>query len=289
MPAVILDGKDRAKSLRSELKDKIEALKLESGSVPKLVAIELDHSSSFSVYTKSQEKIAKSIGMEYDLISLHDGASQEELIKKIQELNDDKSVTGIILQSPLPKRFDFIETISYIAADKDVEGINPQNKGKMLLSANGVMPPTASAAVELVEASGIDLNGKEAVVVGHSRIVGKPVAMLLLDRLATVTVCHIATANRGNLKDHIKTAEVLVVAVGKPSIIKGEWIKKNAVVVDVGINRVDGKIVGDVEFDVAKEHASYITPVPGGVGPLTTAILMRNCLWLYKQQKDLNR
>ena len=289
MPALILDGRDRAKSLRSELKDKIEALKLEFASVPKLVAIGLDHNSSFSVYTKSQEKIAKSIGMEYDLISLHDGASQKELVEKIQELNDDKSVTGIILQSPLPERFDFIETISYIAPDKDVEGINPQNKGKMLLNANGVMPPTASAAVELVEASGIDLNGKEAVVVGHSRIVGKPVAMLLLDRLATVTICHIATANRGTLKDHVKKAEVLVVAVGKPNLIKGEWVKDNAVVVDVGINRVDGKIVGDVEFDVAKEHASYITPVPGGVGPLTTAILMRNCLWLYKQQKGLSR
>ena len=289
MPALILDGRDRAKSLRSELKDKIEALKLEFASVPKLVAIGLDHNSSFSVYTKSQEKIAKSIGMEYDLISLHDGASQKELVEKIQELNDDKSVTGIILQSPLPERFDFIETISYIAPDKDVEGINPQNKGKMLLNANGVMPPTASAAVELVEASGIDLNGKEAVVVGHSRIVGKPVAMLLLDRLATVTICHIATANRGTLKDHVKKAEVLVVAVGKPNLIKGEWVKDNAVVVDVGINRVDGKIVGDVEFDVAKKHASYITPVPGGVGPLTTAILMRNCLWLYKQQKGLSR
>jgi len=286
MSAIILDGKNRSNQIRQELSAQIERYRSSDGIIPKLIAIEIGQESAFSVYVRSQEKAAKAIGMEYEFISMNDSASEEKLIEQIISLNNDDSVTGIILQSPLPEDFDFIKITSFISADKDVEGINPENKGKLLSNAYRVVPPTASAAMELIEMSGIDLYGKEAVVVGHSSIVGKPLAMLLLDRLATVTVCHIATNEKGSLPEHISRADVLAVAVGKANIICGDWIKKGAVVVDIGINRLDGKIVGDVEFDTAKEKAAYISPVPGGVGPLTTAILMRNCLNLFKEQKD---
>jgi len=285
MSAVILDGKNRSDQIREELSRRIEEYKSSEGIVPKLVAVEIGQSSAFSVYVRSQERAAKAIGMGYEFISLEDDVSEEKLIDQIMRLNNDEKITGIILQCPLPEDFDFIKVTSFISADKDVEGINPENKGKLLSNAYRVVPPTASAAMELIELSGVDLRGKEAVVVGHSSIVGKPLAMLLLDKLATVAVCHIGTSEKGKLEEHVQRADILAVAVGKPNIIKGDWIKEGAVVVDVGINRLDGKIVGDVEFDIAKDRAGYISPVPGGVGPLTTAILMRNCFNLFKEQR----
>ncbi|NQT95111.1 MAG: bifunctional 5,10-methylenetetrahydrofolate dehydrogenase/5,10-methenyltetrahydrofolate cyclohydrolase [Candidatus Omnitrophica bacterium] len=284
MSAVILDGKRRADEVKKELSEKIKGYKASVGAVPKLVALEIGKDSAFSVYVKSQGKIAEAIGMEYELISLAPSTTEKELIERISSLNKDNSVTGIILQCPLPEKFDFIKVTSFISADKDVEGINPENKGKLLLNAYRVVPPTSSAAMELIELSGVDLYGKEAVVVGHSSIVGKPLTMLLLDRFATVTVCHIATSEKGKLIEHINRADIVAVAVGKPNLIKGEWIKEGAIVVDIGINSLDGKIVGDVEFESAKTRAGYISPVPGGVGPLTTAILMRNCLSLFEEQ-----
>ncbi|MCK4249007.1 MAG: bifunctional 5,10-methylenetetrahydrofolate dehydrogenase/5,10-methenyltetrahydrofolate cyclohydrolase, partial [Candidatus Omnitrophica bacterium] len=174
--------------------------------------------------------------------------------------------------------------VQHISPDKDAEGMHPENLGKVVLASGALAPCTPQAVMELIKASGIDLYGKEAVVVGHSEIVGKPVSLLLLEKLATTTVCHIGTGERGNLPDHVKRAEVLVVAVGVPGLVKGDWIKQGAVVIDVGINRVDGKIVGDVEFEAASQKAAFITPVPGGVGPLTVTMLLRNVIQSFKNK-----
>jgi len=167
---------------------------------------------------------------------------------------------------------------------KDAEGMHPANLGKILLGSYSIGPCTAMAVMELLQASGTELYGKVAVCVGHSEIVGKPLSLMLLNKFATTSVCHIATGERGMLAEYVKRAEVLIVAVGKAGIVKGEWIKDGAIVIDVGINRVEGKLVGDVEFETASKHASLITPVPGGVGPLTTTILMRNVVELHKLQ-----
>jgi len=285
MAANILDGKKRAEEIRQGLKKEIEVFKSSFNAVPKLAALQVDDNSGFSVYINAQKKFAQGIGMEYQLHSMDSGASHQDVKERILSLNTDNSVTGIILQAPLPDAFDFMELASSMLPLKDVEGLHPENKGRLLLKNYKVVPPTAAAALELIKLSGIDLYGKEAVIIGHSRIVGKPLAMLLLDEFATVTVCHIATSERGSLRDHIKRAEVLVAAVGKANIIDGGWIREGAVVIDVGINRVGSKLVGDVEFETARKRASHITPVPGGVGPLTTAMLMQNCLNLFKLQR----
>jgi methylenetetrahydrofolate dehydrogenase (NADP+) / methenyltetrahydrofolate cyclohydrolase len=287
MPAIILDGKSRADEIKSSLGRDINNIKSLSGAVPRLAALQVGDEHSFSVYVNSQQRIAGQIGIDYRLVKLPSDCMEKCLIDNIVSLNNDRDVSGIILQSPLPEGFDIVKVSSFISSDKDVEGVNPENKGKLLLNSYKVVPPTASAVMELVGLAGVDLNGREAVIIGHSGIVGKPLAMLLLDRLCTVTVCHIGTYKRGNLQEHVSRAEILVVSAGKPALVKGEWIKENAIVIDVGINRVGDKIVGDVEFDKALLRASYISPVPGGVGPLTTAILMRNCLELFKNQRKI--
>ena len=177
---------------------------------------------------------------------------------------------------PLPLHIDYKKTSEHIAPAKDAEGMHPLNMGRIVFGKSKVLPCTASAVMELVNSVGVNLSGKEVVIVGHSEIVGKPLSLLFLDKLATVTVCHIGTSKAGKLEEHVKRAEILVVAVGKAGLIKGGWIKEGAIVVDVGINRVEDKIVGDVEFEEAEKRAAWITPVPGGVGPLTVVMLMRN-------------
>ncbi|HPP66817.1 MAG TPA: bifunctional 5,10-methylenetetrahydrofolate dehydrogenase/5,10-methenyltetrahydrofolate cyclohydrolase, partial [bacterium] len=198
------------------------------------------------------------------------------LIRFIEQLNKDNSITGIILQLPLPTGMDVRKIQSKIAPNKDVEGVNPVNLGWILYGRPLLAPCTALAVKELIDSTGVDLYGKEVVMVGHSDIVGKPVALLLVDKFATVSICHIGTSDRGMLDHHVKEAEILIVAVGKAGLIKGEWIREGAIVIDVGINAVGDKIVGDVEFETAKERAGWITPVPGGVGPVTTAMLLKN-------------
>ncbi|TRZ51369.1 MAG: bifunctional 5,10-methylenetetrahydrofolate dehydrogenase/5,10-methenyltetrahydrofolate cyclohydrolase [Dehalococcoidia bacterium] len=284
MSAIILDGKLKANEIKRNLRQEIGRLKALSGRIPRLAALQVGDETSFSVYVNSQKKAAYEIGIDYRLVKLPSDCTEKCLLDNILSLNNDKGVSGIILQSPLPAAFDIVKISSFISSNKDVEGVNPENKGKLLLNSYKVVPPTASAVMELIGLSGISLKGREAVIIGHSGIVGKPIAMLLLDKLCTVTVCHIETHKRGNLLEHIKRAEVLIASAGKPNLVKGEWIRENAVVIDVGINRVEDKIVGDVEFGKALLRASYISPVPGGVGPLTTTILMRNCVELFKNQ-----
>ncbi|MCX5686408.1 MAG: bifunctional 5,10-methylenetetrahydrofolate dehydrogenase/5,10-methenyltetrahydrofolate cyclohydrolase [Candidatus Omnitrophica bacterium] len=282
MPAKLLEGKIIADSLKAKIKAEVDGLKTKHNRAPKLLAVQIGENASSSVYVKAQKKVAESLGIEYELKVLPETFSQAQAEALIKELNNDKNITAIILQLPVPKGIDAKILVKGIAPEKDAEGMHPENLGKILLGNYKIGPCTAMAVMELLESTKINLYGKEAVVVGHSEIVGKPLSLMLLNKFATTTVCHIGTGQRGTLPEHVKRAEVLIVAVGKAGIVKGDWVKEGGIVIDVGINKVGDKIVGDVEFGPASERASYITPVPGGVGPLTTAILMRNTVELFK-------
>jgi len=284
MAATLLEGKPLAEKIKASLVAEIASLKAKCGRAPKLVAIQIGENASSAVYIKNQKKAAEILGIEYDLRTMPADASQADVEKMIKDLNADKSVSAVILQMPVPKEIDAKKILNMLSPEKDAEGMHPQNIGKILLGKYSIGPCTAMAVMELLESTKVNLYGKEAVVVGHSEIVGKPLALMLLNKFVTTSVCHIATGERGVLPEHVKRAEILVVAVGKAGIVKGEWIKDGAIVIDVGINRVGDKIVGDVEFDAASQRASLITPVPGGVGPLTTTILMRNTVELFKAQ-----
>jgi len=286
--AKLLEGKIIADKIKEKLKASVQSLK----QAPVLASILVGDDPSAVAYVKSQAKIATSLGIIYKLYQLAESISEDELIDLVLKLNTDVSVNGIIVQIPLPQDIDYMKICELILPNKDVEGMHPTNIGKvffgraplevapcaagLLTGRARIVACTANAIMELLNSTGIDLYGKEAVIVGHSQIVGKPLAMLLLEKFATVTICHIATSKAGKLQEHVERAEVLIVAVGQAGLIKGEWIKTGAIVVDVGINRLNGKIVGDVEFATAQKRAAYITPVPGGVGPLTVVILMRN-------------
>lgn len=284
MRAQLLEGKGIAGKIKEELREEVKLLRQRINSVPKLVSIQVGENPASNVYIKSQRKNAESLGIEYVLETLDAKVSRQSLIKLIEGLNQDESVSGVIIQLPLPEGIDYRYVINSILPEKDAEGMHPENLGRLLLGNLRLAPCTPQAVMELIDSCGVNIYGREAVVVGHSEIVGKPLSLLLLNKFATTTVCHIATGERGVLPEHVKRAEVLVVAVGKAELIKGEWIKEGAIVIDVGINRVGERIVGDVEFEKAKEKASFITPVPGGVGPLTVTMLMRNVVNAFKMQ-----
>ena len=279
--AGLLHGKVIADEIKESLKQELLSL----GRAPVLACIRVGDNPQSRVYVNVQRKCAENLGIQYRLYELAHGSTEAEVIDQIAALNYDTSVTGIILQTPLPEQMSYRNIIRYISALKDVEGVNPRNIGWLLYGNAPLLPCTAAAVMELVRASQCSLRGVEAVVVGHSEIVGKPLALLLLAELATVSVCHIGTSEAGRLREHVEKADLLIVAAGRPGLIKGDWVKKGAVVIDVGINAVEGRIVGDVEFEAARERASFITPVPGGVGPVTVAVLMRNCIEAVKLQQ----
>lgn len=281
MCAKLLEGKPIAEQIKEEIRKEIQVF----GKSPVLASIIVGDNAGAEAYVKSQAKNAEGLGVTYQLHKLEADISEQALIDFIRKLNQDKSVNGIIIQMPLPLQIDYKKISEFIAPEKDIEGMHPANMGKIVFNKARLLPCTPAAVMELLKATGVDLYGKEVVVVGHSEIVGKPLALLLLDKFATVTVCHIGTSKAGKLEEHVRKAEVLIVAVGRAGLIKGEWIKQGAVVIDVGINRVEGKIVGDVEFEGAAQRASYITPVPGGVGPLTVTMLLRNLVEAAKLQK----
>ena len=287
MEAKLIDGKSIAARIKDEVGTDVEALKKEGVPV-KLTAVQVGENEASAVYTNAQKKNCEKLGIDYELTMLDAGSSKEDIIAHIQKLNQDDSVTGIILQLPLPQGVSAVEVQSAIDIEKDVEGVNPGNLGWITYGKPKLTPCTAAAVMELVGATGVELYGKEAVMVGHSDIVGKPVALLLLNKFVTTSVCHIATGERGNLPDYVKKAEILIVAVGKANLVKGEWVRDGAIVIDVGINRVEGKLLGDVEFEEAKKRASWITPVPGGVGPVTTAMLLKNTVTAAKNQRGGN-
>ncbi|MCK4519249.1 MAG: bifunctional 5,10-methylenetetrahydrofolate dehydrogenase/5,10-methenyltetrahydrofolate cyclohydrolase [Candidatus Omnitrophica bacterium] len=307
MSAKVLDGKAIASKIKKELKKEIESLIKKYQKVPVLVSIQVSRDAGIESYVKAQKKAADCLGIGYRRQLLAEDIDAGGLIEKIEELNNRDEVTAIILQQPLSEKVMEEErqgNISktafeqFIDAAKDAEGTHLKNLGSLFYgskletaSFGKLAPCTAMAVMELLDSLNgdpreEDLRGKEVVIVGHSKIIGKPLSLLLLNRFATTTVCHIATSERNHLKEHVERAEVLISAVGQPGLIKGGWIKEGAVVIDVGTSRINGKLAGDVEFDKAKERASCITPVPGGVGPLTTIMLMKNVVTLYRKAND---
>jgi len=281
--AKILDGNEIAGKIKEGLNLQIKKLK-EKEIFPSLTAIQVGENPGAKIYARSQKRSCERMGINYRLSQFKENVSLKELENFIEELNEDKRVNGIIIQMPLPPHLDAFTLQKKIDPLKDVEGVSPANMGMIVYGKPFLAPCTAMAVMEIIKSTGMRLYGKEAVMVGHSDIVGKPLTLLLLKEFVTVSVCHIATGERGRVPDYVKGAEILIVAVGKANLIKGKWVRENALVIDVGINRVGGKIVGDVEFEKAKEKASYITPVPGGVGPVTTAILLRNTIEATKLQ-----
>lgn len=283
--AQLLYGKEIAEQVQGDLKNQLAQIKAEYNEQPKMVALQIGAQAASEMYVKRQADTANSLGIQHELIQLDNQVTQEEALNKIHELNQDPTVHAIIIQMPLPEHLNLNQVLSAIDPHKDAEGVHTDNLGRLVLKKARITPCTAMSALQLINSTGVDLYGKEAVVVGSSKVVGRPISLLLLEQMATVTVCHIGTSEKGDLESHIRRAEVLVVAVGSPNLIPGDWIREDAIVIDIGINRVDGKTVGDIEFEKAKEKAAYITPVPGGVGPLTVTMLMKNVVEAYLWQK----
>jgi len=284
MAAQLIDGKAVARRVKEEVKKEIAKLKEKHKSFPLLLAVQVGENPASAAYLKSQKRGCEEVGIDYQVQQLPRETSEKELIQFIKGKNQDEKITGIILQMPLPEQIDAGKIQEAIEPSKDVEGVNPQNMGLLMYGWPGLVPCTALAVMELIKSTGTSIKGKQVTLVGHSSLVGKPLALLLLSSpfdSATTTVCHIATRD---LDAHTKRAEILIVAVGKPGLIKGDMIREGAIVIDVGINRVEGKIVGDVVFEEAKQKASLITPVPGGVGPVTTAMLLKNTVEAWKIQ-----
>ncbi|MGI6035188.1 MAG: bifunctional methylenetetrahydrofolate dehydrogenase/methenyltetrahydrofolate cyclohydrolase FolD [Limnochordia bacterium] len=272
MAAQIIDGKQVAAQIRGQLAEEIKGLKKE-GLTPGLAVVLVGDDPASRVYVNMKKKACAEIGVYSREYALAKETTQEELLDLIGELNRDPQIHGILVQLPLPDHLDEHQVLEAISPDKDVDGFHPVNVGRLVTGQPCLKPCTPAGIIELIDRTGLELKGKEAVVVGRSNIVGKPVALLLLSRHATVTICHSRTQN---LDEVCRRADVLVVAVGRPEMVKGDWIKPGAVVIDVGTNRLEKGLVGDVEFAAAKETAGHITPVPGGVGPMTIAMLMKN-------------
>jgi methylenetetrahydrofolate dehydrogenase (NADP+)/methenyltetrahydrofolate cyclohydrolase len=284
MPAQILDGRAIAGKVIEGLKEEVGALKAK-GVSPTLASIMVGENPAIEVYIRSQRRAAEEVGIEYQLHKFGAEVSEEELASFIDRLNEDRNVNGIILQLPIPQGLEAARRLQErISPEKDVEGVSPANMGLIVYGRPRFTPCTPAAVMELINSTGVDLYGKRATVVGYSEIVGRPVALLLMDKFCTTSVCRSSTSKRGELRDYVERAEILVVAIGKANLIPGDWIAEGAIVIDCGINRVGDKIVGDVDFEGAKERASFITPVPGGVGPVTTAMLMRNTVEAAKWQ-----
>ena len=271
--AQILDGKALARDIRAHLKVDIEALVPKLGRPPGLAVVLVGDDPASATYVGNKEKAAAEIGMAGEVIRMPADTSQASIIDTVERLNGDPSIDGMIVQLPLPKGIDEAAVLGRIDPDKDADGLHPMNLGRLVAGIPGPRPCTPVGVIRLLELAGTKFEGARAVVVGRSEIVGKPMAFLLLERHATVTMCHSRTVH---LDEEVGRADIVVAAVGKPALIKGSWIKEGAVVIDVGTNRVNGKLVGDVEFAEAAKRARAITPVPGGVGPMTIAGLLAN-------------
>ncbi len=272
--AAIINGKEIALEERKRVSEDVGELRKRLNKSPGLAVILVGDNPASRLYVRNKERACAEAGIKSFEHTLPNDAMQEELAVLIRRLNGDEDVHGILLQLPLPKHIDSGQMLDLISPEKDVDGFHPCNMGRLLSGGEGIKPCTPLGIMRLIESTGIDIAGKEAVVIGRSNIVGKPAAIMLLQRNATVTVCHSRTKG---LADKVKAADIVVAAIGIPNFVKGEWIKEGAVVIDVGINKLpDGRIVGDVDFEAACLRAAYITPVPGGVGPMTIAMLLRN-------------
>ena len=279
--ADIIDGKAVAKEVQQQIKQDVDGLERRWGIVPGLAVVLVGDDPASHIYIRNKERACKEVGIRSFEHLLPATIPEKELLVLVHQLNKDKNVHGILLQLPLPAHIHAERVLDAIAPQKDVDGFHPVSQGRLVLGADGFKPCTPMGIMRLLASAGCDPKGKNAVVVGRSNIVGKPVALLLLEKHATVTICHSRTAN---LREEVGRADILVVAIGKAGMVRGDWIKRGAVVIDVGVNRLpNGKLAGDVEFDTAKERASAITPVPGGVGPMTICMLLFNTL---KAAKD---
>lgn len=272
-------SKELSKKIKEDIRQQIAEFTAEGKRPPCLVTILVGDDPASKVYVANKEKACNEVGIENDTVRLPEYTSERDLLKIIEFYNNDASVDGILVQLPLPKHIDSEVIINAIDHHKDVDGFHPINVAKLWLGQDGIRPCTPSGIIDIIESSDVDLNGKHVVVIGRSNIVGLPVAKMCLDRNATVTICHSKTQN---LAEIAKQADVLIVAIGKPKFVTADMVKDGAVVIDVGINRVDGKLCGDVDFDsVYNEKTEYITPVPGGVGPMTITHLLKNTLNCY--------
>lgn len=281
MPAQILDGRQIAADIRLDLTQRVATRVAAGKRAPGLAVIQVGNDPASSVYVRNKRKACDEIGIHSEAFDLPASTRQDELLALVARLNDDPAIDGILVQLPLPTVLDADAILDHIRPDKDVDGFHPDNLGRLAQKRPVLRPCTPAGVMTLLERTGIALEGKEAVVVGASNIVGRPMALELLAARCTVTVCHSKTRD---LEAHVRRAEVLVVGVGRPHFIPGDWIQPNAIVIDVGINRLDsGALVGDVETEVAAQHAAWITPVPGGVGPMTIATLMQNTLYACEQ------
>lgn len=281
--AEILNGKEVSQKIKEGLKKEVEELK-KNGIFPKLAVIMVGEDPSSKIYVRNKSIACMEVGIEYEEYLLNDNTTMDELLKLIDKLNKDDSINGILLQSPIPRGLDINEAFKAIDPKKDVDGFNPCNVGKLCLGQDSLVSCTPYGIIKLLEEYGINIEGKDAVVVGRSNIVGKPMMQCLLNKNATVTICHSKTIK---LERATKKADILVVAIGKPKFITKDMVKERAIVVDVGINRgEDGKLCGDVDYDGVSEVASYITPVPGGVGPMTIAMLMNNIVKATRWQQS---
>ncbi len=268
----IIDGKALAKNVRENLKKDVEELK-KKGIVPRLAVILVGEDKASQIYVKNKSKACIEVGVEYEEILLDESTSMEKLLNIIDDLNNRNDITGILLQSPIPKHLDINEAFRRISPNKDVDGFNPVSIGKLCLNQDTFVSCTPYGIMKMFEAYNVDLDGKDAVIIGRSNIVGKPMALSMLNKNATVTICHSKTKN---LKEITKKADILVAAVGKKHFVTADMVKEGAVVIDVGINRTEEGLFGDVDFENVKEKTSLITPVPGGVGPMTVAMLINN-------------
>ena len=276
---MIIDGKKEAELLRDEIKKEVLKIKESKNKVPGLTVILIGNYTPSQIYVKNKEKNSKEVGMNSNVIKYSDDVTEKEILEKIKELNNDQNVSGILVQLPLPKQINKEKIINAIHPSKDVDGFNPVNVGNLSSGYKGLVPCTPMGCLMLIKKVEKNLSGKHAVIIGRSNLNGKPMAQLLLKENCTVTIVHSKTKN---LQQECLKADILVAAVGVPNLVKKDWVKKDAIVIDVGINKLNDKIVGDVEFDQVKDIAKAITPVPGGVGPMTIACLLKNTLECFK-------
>lgn len=279
----IISGKELSKTIRSEVKDRVEKLTEEYKRSPHLAVVLVGDDPASRSYVKAKERACKKAMIKSTVIIKDESISEDELLQIIEDLNEDSTIDGILVQLPLPKQINEDTVIDAIQLEKDVDGFHPLNLAYMHLGREAIYPATPKGIMTMIHSANIDVKGKKALVIGRSNIVGKPVAMLLLKEHATVTIAHSRTKN---LKEECLAADIIIAAVGRPNMVTADMVKQGAIVIDVGVNRVDGKLVGDVDFEQVKEKASYITPVPGGVGPMTITSLLENTLECYERRMN---
>jgi len=282
--AIIIDGNKTAADIRREIKEETAKLKRERDILPGLAVILVGEDPASAIYVRRKKNACEEVGFLSREYRLAAETEEEEVVRLIRSLNRDPAIHGILVQFPVPRQIRAVAVIEAVDPAKDVDGLHPLNTGRLVAGFPSLIPCTPSGIIELLDRSGVEVEGKEAVVIGRSNLVGKPLSLLLLSRNATVTVCHTRTRNLGEVA---RRADILVAAAGKAEMVRGDMVKEGAVVVDVGVNRLaDGRLVGDVAFIEAAEKASYITPVPGGVGPMTIAMLLRNTLSAMRRLSD---